>query len=1114
MTSRSLLLLAVFPLLTLPASSEKISVAPGMTVTVPETWSAVKYARAAYSLEHRTQAGEVDASMVIQVEKRTSHAGALQRLATLRMQYPDVSTFSLIAGWPALERKVLVPFQRPGEQTDQLPIYTPQKTFHAMTAVAAGEYLIRFNTLLQPGAKEELADQALTIARTLTAPKADQSRSEQELRELQSGSAKVAVTSPRAYAAAAVVSPAELEARRHRKPSQGGGSILVSGPPAGEIEATASLDGQNIVTDAACGLSYSINGGASFAGSNVNFSGVPTGSDGDCSVAWGPSGNFYLTRLGKQFVALAVSTAPNDGANFSYQTLAVDRRPTSTYMGTNVDQPHVVTDRWNQSSTGQDLVYVVWQETSNYTSSLACSSDSGATWSSTPVTASSGDLGYPRAAVGKDGMVYVVSRSWPNEIILDKFSNCDNSLVEQSAAGFPVTITFSDAYGINCENGAIPGLDRCNDGNTMASPTVVVDDVDSQLVGGNLQYNHVYMAYAQMNSAQTGQDIMVMDSQDGGVHWTNPVAANGSATAVRFMPWLGTWGGVAYLGWYDRRFAGTTAADPDDFTRYYQGSISSANGVLTPGTETDLMGVDDPQCASGWGNPVYYPFAGTRESQDATQCTAQPQYAGFCSGTTNTCEFGTTCTGGQACITASGQPKYGDYNGLATGGGSLINIWASATAPSDLPVATSNSILAYVVVTTLPTDFFVRDWTTNSSVHDDGQEPSTDPAFYDTSDVWNQTSGTAEPFVNDWVVGDSPVSVGSNYAFARISRRAPAASTVAPTSVSADFLMADFGLGIPFIDLGTQTVTFAATDNTLVTPALSWNVPAGSSTHVCLAVQISAPGFPYMLPSLLGGSPGPSGTDPQILEDNKKAQRNLTVVSGGGAGGESWAIIHNGDKEPRNMEIEYSVDPQSAKFVEGGSLTIVGKKAPGHPTDFARQGRFVLEHMAPNEDRWVGLRFGRISADYGAAVIFRFDEVSSGKTVNGFAFGYRRERLPLVARDLLQRDADVFARLAAITHNEKARRESEEAHHLEVESHTGVSPDRYVEFLKRHYGMIRELLQERLNHSSGGDPFELREALAALDRAMGSGNADTVTAAHSAVLERFDAYMTWLRRRS
>ena len=98
----------------------------------------------------------------------------------------------------------------------------------------------------------------------------------------------------------------------------------------------------------------------------------------------------------------------------------------------------------------------------------------------------------------------------------------------------------------------------------------------------------------------------------------------------------------------------------------------------------------------------------------------------------------------------------------------------------------------------MPSDFFVRDWTTNANDHDTGIEPSTNPVFYETSDIWNQVSNTPYSPVSDWVLGDAPVRSGSNFAFARISRRAAASSTSAPVTVTAQFMAADFGLGVPF----------------------------------------------------------------------------------------------------------------------------------------------------------------------------------------------------------------------------------------------------------------------------------------------------------------------------
>jgi hypothetical protein len=1079
--SRCSVLLLLASVFAFAQSAQKITIVPDVSVSVPETWSVIRDTRSTYLLEHHRQAKKPDASMNIQVEKRRDHAEAVNRLAETRATYPESYKTMLIAGWPALERRFVAPLQHPGEQEAPGARSQDRETaVHAATTIAVGDNVIHFRTVLQPGADPGLAEQAFSIARSLTAPGADQERSQRELRQIESSSPPAAPPAPKQFG-----STSEGTAARATKQKlsfhPGAGSVSVSG--AGEIEAAASIDGQSFVIDASCAISFSNNGGASFGGSNINRTGTPPNLDGDCTVAGGRNPNFYLGQLGTDFVALYRSN--DQGVNFSYVTTAVDRRSISV----NVDQPHVTADRWNASATNQDFVYVAWQETSNFVSRLACSSDGGSTWS-TPVDANSGDGGYPRVAVGRDGMVYVVSRQWPNEIILDKFGNCDSGLVEQP--GFPVFRTFSDIIGANCVGGAIPGLDRCNDGNTLASPTIAVDDIDP---------NHVYLGWAETNASNTGQDIRIADSHNGGLNFGAPLAANGPAAAVRFMPWLGAWGGVAYVGWYDRRFAGTTVSDPNDSTRYFRGSVSSVGGALTLGPEFDLMGRDDPQCASGWAG-------GTREPQDATSCTVQPQLAGICGAGPGRCDFNTGCSGGQVCNTGNGSPKYGDYNGLATGGGRLLNIWASGTAPSDLPPAPNNNLKAYVVITDLPSDFFVRDWTNGAADHDNGQEPSTNPIFYASSDVWNQSGSAPEPLVNDWVLGDPPVRTSSDFAFARISRRAPAASTAASVSVSVDFLMADFGLGVPFVDLGTNSITLTSTDNTAITPGLAWTVPPTSSTHLCIAAQVSTPGDPFRPPSLLGGSPGLAGTDPLVLQDNNKAQRNLLVSKGlGGAGGESYAIIHNIDATKQDIELAYSIDPSTLPFVSGGSLKIVGTAA----VPLASSGSVVLKDMAPGEDRWLELKFGDISSPLADSVIFRFNQVNSGSTVNGFAIAFRREDLPAVIVDRLQSQIDVLTRLWSITHDEELKEAVEETVE-HAKSHEITEFKHYRDFLEDHFKDLRRAITKDSGASLASDPFGLFDALNQLKTSIKSKNPTTLTVAHDVLLQRLDAHLTWRQR--
>lgn len=1097
-------------LASLTAVAQKITIAPGISVTVPPVWKATRDTATTYLLE-RGAAGKLpDATMNIEVEKRRNHAEAVRRLAEIEAEHQGETSYKLIAGWPALERKATVAFQYPGEVPEQerRQIQEPQGTdprraphglgnetsIRVTTVIAVEDFVVRLQTLLQPDAPAALAEEVLAIGRTLTAPPANRAQSEEDLKLLQGGTLQPKPRSIRSHApstAAAVPPAVRGERRATRGPENAGGnSVQVNG--GGEIEAAASLDGQNLLTDASCNISYSNNGGSSFNASNVNFTGAP-GLDGDCTLAWGQSGNFYIGRLGNatltqapEWIGLFRST--DKGANFSYVTKAVDR---STGTITNVDQPHVAADRWNASSSHQDRVYVVWHETGSFVARVACSSNSGTTWGA-PVPAHSGNFAFPRVAVGKDGMVYVVSRNGSN-IVVDKFSNCDAGLVEQSS--FPQSLTIAD---VPCP---VPGLDRCNNGNTLSSPTIAVDDTDPK---------HVYLAWAQTTGS--GQDIVITDSDDGGESFPNAdVAANSSVTAVRYMPWLGSWGGTAYVGWYDRRKA---TASSDDLTRYFWGSVSAANGALTAHPETDLMGVDDPQCASPWN-------CGVRSSLDSEKCSSQPQPAGRCRHTPNNssdsfqaCDFitGPACPSGESCQTASGCPKYGDYNGLAVGGGRILNIWASGTAPSDLPAAPNHNIHAYTVVSDLPSDFFVRDWTNSANDHDTGVEPSTNSVFYETSDVWNQDTNVAEPLVNDWVLGDAPVRSGANFAFARISRRAPASSTSAPLTVTVEFMSADFGLSAPFAVIGTQTVNMNASDTTKITPGLSWNVAPTASTHLCLAVQISAPGDDYIHPTLAGGAPGPS--DPRILADNKKAQRNLqTTVGTGGAGGESFAVIHNIEKAARDMMIDYAVEPSSQGSIEGGSIVIVGRQPQNIPLQ--KSGRIVLKGMAPGEDRSLGLRFGKVTSPLGSLAIVRFTEVVNDRPVNGFSLAYKRAGNAEVARALLQEEADVLARLAAITAEANAKAKAEESARVVKAAPKQLDVAKLREVAKGHQQVLRQTIQTHLALTPAADPFGVHEALDKLDQQLAStspANEEALLAAHQAAIQRLEAYLTFTQR--
>lgn len=658
------------------AYAESIVVQRGITIALPSGWTASRDTDATWLLKRRNGAN-VDATMSISVEQRSDHAEAVRQLAALEAAHDATASYTTIAGWPALERKSLEQIKRPDPEEDDLDaarVVVPDDgrvmAWQVTTAIAAGSQLVLMQTLVHPAGDPALADEALALARTVSVPAGDAAATTRELQQLQSGSLRLPSFKATAYATAT--------APRKATPSGGAALSVVGG---GEIEAAISMTGQRIVTETDCVTSFSTNYGQTFARSGFPTTTPPALAglklDGDCSVTWGANGRFYRARLGRtKIVPVYVST--NGGAGFSYLALAVDTRPTpEDPNGTGVDQPHITADRVNKSASGGDFVYVVWQAGSALRARVACSQDSGATWSA-PTTATSGNQAFPRVSVSKTGNVFVVSRDGEG-IVIDKFGSCPpppGVLIRKP--GFPVRLRIGN---VACP---VPGLDRCNDGNTLASPTIVGDDTDE---------NRVYVVYA-TTVARGGQDIYVITSTDGGLTWdADTIVANGNVQAVRFMPWAGIRNGKLYIAWYDRR-NGSTAATLDR-TSYYWNRATLVNGKPRMGTEVNLSGVDDPQCASGWP-------CGTRAKSDANRCPT-PQMAGYCGNDSSSrrCNFMTpNCPSGKHCVTSGGCPKYGDYNGLAVSGGTLVNLWATVTSP--LTAVSSPSVEAWAVVTKLP----------------------------------------------------------------------------------------------------------------------------------------------------------------------------------------------------------------------------------------------------------------------------------------------------------------------------------------------------------------------------------------------------------------------------
>jgi len=1060
-------------------STRNITVADSVSVTLPQGWRIGNQSRDSLEIylpgpETKTLekgSGDKnpkpeyvpppDAGMLITVEHRKDHLDAVKRLAEISVEYPERATPLLVSGWPAIDRTYRDYMPQPGE--GEAPPGDLKATFHT-TAVAVGDLLVRFNTMYGPKADQRILDAAVAVARTMKAPRGN---SETSLRELP----LIERLAPKP------IKPQQAPARqpaedRQNKPSPGVAVQVQTGN--GELE-VATNDGQHVVVAANSGFSFSDTAGGAYTfggGTPCNQSSC----DGDPSLAAGASGAIYYSWIGGPSLTQlgdGLSRSTDNGHTFPFQAMATACPGTTSCQV--ADQEHIAADRANTAAGGGDFVYIVWR---NFTSGafsirIACSSNNGSTFGSS-VVVGSGD--FPRVAVGRDGFVYVAWASGGN-MMLNKYSNCDNGLVAQT--GWPVTVAaFTNVV---CP---VPGLDRCNGRNNLSSPAVVGDD---------LQGNHLFYAFASSTGAGN-ENIIIMDSSDGGSTFPRSVTANTAVTGRRYLSWVSAYGGMAVVSWYDRRNA-TTANN--DLARYFIGGAAVRGPNLVALNETDLSGANDNQC-SRWPWP-------TNATTDSEGCSVQPQLAGYCAIPTATqppagytpCDFtSTTCPSGQVCKIDRGAPKYGDYNGNAAGAGRMFSAWASSVPPTGLPGA-AGTIRVYSSADRIPSDFYVRDWNSGSTF-DNGQQPSTNANFWSTSSLWNQNTNVAVAAgPSGWVIGDAPDRTGSNFLFATINRRAAAAATAPAAGVTANFYFADFGLGTTYSSLGSQSVTFAAGDLGQTTPGLSWTVPASASGHLCVSVQIAGPdGDVSAFPSLSGNSPGTG-----VVADNNIAQRNLqeTIGTGGGSA-EIIAIVRNWLPEERNMRLRL-VTPKDVQL--DASLELIGlREVRSQAIRFT--GRAVIDTgiLKPGEVRWLRVHVAGLKNLARPVPIFVFDETM--RLGGGFTILVHPDRPDrVIARNLAQ-FRNVLLRITKTEGNPEAGQIAA----LTAKLSKAPSAAAYLDFLGQIQQALGRIGNSHLQKVGPGDAFHVRAAMADLSAAIAAKNIDRATAAQMAMTERLDAGVT------
>ena len=394
-------------------------------------------------------------------------------------------------------------------------------------------------------------------------------------------------------------------------------------------------------------------------------------------------------------------------------------------------------------------------------------------------------------------------------------------------------------------------------------------------------------------------------------------------------------------------------------------------------------------------------------------------------------------------------------------------------------------------------DFYARDFTNSPASFDTGLEPSTDPVFYTDSDVWNRQSAAPGGFdANDRPVSELPLDApASNHAFARISRNAPGAAA----TVTAHFLYADFGLGVPYSDLGPPVpVPFGAADTQAVSTPLAWDLPAGHSNHLCLAAELAAPGDPAIAP-LVGHAPGWPTTDLMVLNDNNLVQRNmiLPMMMKKAAKMSYYAVLHNAATWRRDMVIRIEMTDEARRRLGEPRIDVAGGAGRIEPGNW-----LVLPGMQPGENRWLRLTVDAPSGDGEEPVPVRFVEHSGNSTVNGIAIAPRVAPAREVIQSHLRFHQLVFRRMAAfgIVGTEPP------------EPDLSGDERAYLEYLRSNIEKMGAGIEELLRRSENNDPFGLRPALSRLDSEIGAADVVGASAAHDNLLQGLDAFMTRVRK--
>lgn len=399
-------------------------------------------------------------------------------------------------------------------------------------------------------------------------------------------------------------------------------------------------------------------------------------------------------------------------------------------------------------------------------------------------------------------------------------------------------------------------------------------------------------------------------------------------------------------------------------------------------------------------------------------------------------------------------------------------------------------------------DFYVRDWTNTATTHDTGLEPSTNPVFYATSDVWNQRTNVAPTFVNDQPQSEDPQDNATNFAFARISRN----NAGTAETVNVDFLVAEYGTGSPYASVATTSVNFTAAQTSKIASA-AWTLNPTSSTHLCLAVQISTTPDPFVVPGLSGKTPGWPTTDLLVINDNNKAQRNMSVHYGlSGFGSIHYAIIRNASTRARDFALKLDADKD---LLKGFTAPTVELQGGGGPKPFRPGTVLSAPGMKPGESRWVAFGMTSFKAKEDASLPVDLFEMVGEKVVNGFRFNIVSATSEQALREALRLNAAVFQRLQLTIGSTDASDVAKATRSL-LKSKT-ITAAAYLKLLTSSSDAVTNSLKRFLAVKANDNGLGIGEALAALVAALPSKTTGKIFASHCTLLNKLDIALTLVR---